>query len=395
MTVRFPYARQLILPEDIEAVTSALQGAMITQGENLVAFEAELASHFGVRHAIVCNSGTAALHMAYLGAGVGPDAGVLTSPLTFIATANAARMCGAPVMFADVDPDTGNVTPQSVKAALEAAEVPIRAIVPVHLGGRPCELAALREIADRAGCVLIEDACHAPDAAYPGPDGQTFEVGGCAHSEAAVFSFHAIKHIAMAEGGAVITNDDALAETARLVRSHGIVREPVNWRTPPEPNAPWYHEMHALGWNYRADEAACALGRSQLRRLEESNASRQHLAGVYAQELASVPNLKIPELPAQPEGHSWHLFAAAIDFESIDRTRGEVMTTLAAQGIGTQVHYIPLYRQPYYADDGHPALPGAEAYYARTLSLPMYFGLQDDDVREISAAVRAAIAAPA
>ena len=391
MSIIYPYSRQEISAEDIEAVTAVLRGRFLTQGPGIEAFEAALCARFGVRFAVVCNSGTAALHLAYLAFELGPQKGLLTAPITFLATANAARMCGAPVAFADVDPVTGNLDVSAVESVLKKLNTKIGAIAPVHLGGRPCNMPEFRKIADSHGCVLIEDACHAPLAAYQDESGQRFHIGACSHSDAVVLSFHAIKHVAMGEGGAVLTNNQTAADRARIFRSHGMVRDPACWFNAPESDAPWYYEMHDVGWNYRATDFQCALGHSQLMRIESGLRRRQEIAARYDQLLRDTPYLRRPQIPPMHEGHSWHLYAVAIDFAALGRTRGQVMRALAKLGVGTQVHYIPLYHQPYYALV-EKSLPGAESYYADTLSIPMYPNLADGDLIMIAQHLRAVLA---
>ncbi len=385
--IRYPYCRPDIRDEDRAAAEAVLSSGWLTQGPAVRDFEAALAQTLGCRHAVVVNSGTAALHLAYHAIGLGPERGLLTSPVTFLATANAARLCGAPVAFADVDPATGNVTPETVEAALAASPHPIGAIAPVHLAGRPCDLADLAILAEAHGLDVIEDACHAPLARYPDGAGGTAAVGACVHSRAATLSFHAIKHIAAGEGGAILTNDDALADHVRIFRSHGMVRDAAAWQSPPEPDAPWYYEMDEPGWNYRLSDIHCAIGRSQLTRLAAGIAERAALSARYDELLGNHAWLGLPPAPEVPGGHSWHIYPIAIDFDALGLTRGQAMRRLAERGIGTQVHYIPLYHQPYYAREGHPPLPGVEAYYARTLSLPMYPGLSQAAVAEVADAV--------
>jgi UDP-4-amino-4,6-dideoxy-N-acetyl-beta-L-altrosamine transaminase len=385
MAIRFPYSRQDITAADIEAVAKSLQGPLITQGPSAGAFEDALAQMFDAKHAIVCNSGTAALHLAYLALDLGPDRGLLTSPITFLATANAARMCDAPVAFADIDHATGNVTTSTIAAALDTCGIPVAAIAPVHVAGRACEMTGLRELASERGIAIVEDACHAPLAGYSDGKGGAFEVGACSHSDAAALSFHAIKHVAMGEGGAVLTNDDEVAHRARLYRNHGMTRNSSEWHEAPEPDAPWYYEMHEIGWNYRACEMQCALGLSQLGRLEESIERRRQIAKRYNNRLSALNHLAPPP---HDEGHVWHLYPVAIDFEAIGKTRGQVMKELAAEGVGTQVHYIPVNRQPYYTKLRNSHTPGADSYYSRTLSIPMYPGLSDADVDFIANTIR-------
>ncbi len=388
MTVKYPYARPAADEATIASVVDVLSGRHWTQGPQLPAFEAEFAATCGAPHVIACANGTAALHLAYLAAGLGPEHGLLTSPITFLATANAARMCGAPVVFADVDPATGNLDPASVRDTLRDSSTPIRAIAAVHLGGRACDLGALRDIADEFGCLVIEDACHAPGAYYRDAGGARHPVGSCAHSEFATFSFHAIKHIAMGEGGAVCAANGAAAAHLRRLRAHGLSRDPASWQAPPEAEAPWYYEMHELGYNYRLSDIQCALGRGQLAGLPGNIARRRRLAGLYTTALDGVAGITPPPAPPHEDEHAWHLYAPAFDFAALGKARGAVMQALAARGVETQVHYIPIYRQPYYRGGGGGSLPGAEDYYRRTLSLPLYPQLDDGDVAEIVAAIK-------
>jgi len=393
VNVKYPYSRPDVTPDDIAAIAKAAGGQFLTQGPAVEAFEKALSARLGGREAVVCNSGTAALHLIYMALGLSPAAGLLTTPLTFLATASAARMCGAPVGFADADSATGLMTPETLAAAFAAATFPVKAVAVVHLGGRVADMAGLAAVAARHGAVLVEDACHAPGASYMA-GGARHSVGACAHSAAAAFSFHAIKHVTMGEGGAVLTNEPALARRMRMLRSHGMVRDAADWLDPPEPNAPWYYEMHEIGWNYRADELACTLGLSQLARLDAGLERRRELVVAYQDLLGNVDGLCLPEIPADPAAHAWHLYAVAVDFARLGRTRGQVMRDLAAHGIGTQVHYIPLSHQPYYRPFATRKLPGAETYYARTLSLPLYPALTHDDQRAIADALRGILARP-
>jgi len=383
--VKYPYSRPSITDEDVAAVTQVLRsGALLSQGPEITAFEADLADTVGCRHVIVCNSGTAALHLAYMAIGLSAGDTLLTAPLTFLATANAAAMCGADVAFCDVEPDTGNM---SVDSAADFLAGPngerVKAIVPIHLAGRPADMPAIRRLADAHNCRIVEDACHALGAAYLDEDGNRHLIGACAHSDIATFSFHAIKHIGMGEGGACCTNDDALADQMRLIRNHGLSRDPASWQSPPDEEAPWYYEMQTLGWNYRSSDILCALGRSQLRRLEPGLIERQRIAEEYYERLANLPNVALPPYPANGMRHAWHLFPLRIDFKRIGKTRSEVMNALRAKGIGTQVHYIPVNQQPYYSKAGVEQLPAVKTFYDAELSIPMYPDLTADDLSYI------------
>jgi len=392
--MKFPYSRPNLTNADVAEVVSVLGQQFLSQGPIVVQLEAKLQRLFSVKNAVVCNSGTAALHMAYDGIGLGPSAGLITSSLTFLATANAASFCDAPVGFADVDPLTGNVTVETLKAAVNAAKFDVRAIAVVHLGGRPCDITVIKEYADSIGAYLIEDACHAPMAQYKNKSGELFSVGSCVHSHAATLSFHAIKHMTTGEGGVLLTNDDELAERARLFRSHGITRDASEMVNSKDAGSPWYYEMHQLGYNYRLSEINCALCLNQVKRLSANIRRRQEIAQMYHSFLGDLDALHLPEIaPSNGATHAWHLFAPAFDFDHIGKSRKQVMAELADKGIGTQVHYIPLYRQPYYREDYSTGIfDGAETYYKKTLSIPMYYGLTDKDVETISAGVRSVVA---
>ncbi len=389
----FHYSRPDLSEEDILEVVRVLEQQFLTQGPITEKLEDKLQKLFSIKHAVVCNSGTAALHMAYSGLELGPNAGLITSSVTFLATANAARMCNAPVSFADVDPLTGNVTVDTLKSAVNAAKFDVKAIAVVHLGGMPCDIIAIKDYADSIGAYLIEDACHAPTAQYKNNSGEQFSVGSCAHSHAATLSFHAIKHMTTGEGGVLLTNEDELAERARLFRSHGITRDVSKMDGIDDAGSPWYYEMHQFGYNYRLSDINCALCLNQVSRLAANIQRRQQIAELYNAYLGNLDIMRLPEItPANGATHAWHLFAPAFDFDRIGKPRKKVMAELADLGVGTQVHYIPLYRQPYYRQDFSTRMfDGSESYYKSTLSLPMYYGLTDKDVETISAFVRSVI----
>ena len=391
--MKFGYSRPNLTEADVAEVLSVLGQQYLSQGPIVGQLETKLQRLFSVKNAVVCNSGTAALHMAYDGIGLGPSAGLITSSVTFLATANAARFCDAPVGFADVDPLTGNVTVETLKAAVNAAKFDVKAIAVVHLGGRPCDITVIKDYADSIGACLIEDACHAPMAQYKNKTGELFSVGSCVHSNAATLSFHAIKHMTTGEGGVLLTNDDELAERARRFRSHGITRDAAEMVNLEDAGSPWYYEMHQLGYNYRLSEINCALCLNQAERLSANIQRRQEIAKLYHSFLGDLDVLHLPEIaPSNGTTHAWHLFAPAFEFDRIGKSRKQVMAELADKGIGTQVHYIPLYRQPYYREDYSTGVfDGAETYYRKTLSIPMYYGLRDKDVATISAGVRSVI----
>ena len=365
-----PYGRQTIDDDDIAAVVDALRAPLLTCGPLVARFEAALAAHVAAPFATVCSSGTSALHLAYAALGIGDGDEIITSPITFSATAAAAYYVGAKVRFADVDPTTGNLDPASVEALITSRT---RAIVPVHLAGMPVDLAELWAIAKRRGLRVIEDACHALGASYHGTP-----IGG-GDSDAVVFSFHPVKHITTGEGGAVITRDADLKRRVDRLRQHGIVREA----------GAWAYEVVELGWNYRLSDLSCALGLAQLAKLDTFVARRRELVARYRTELAGSSGVVLPVEPADRRS-AYHLFAVAIDFERLDTTRQRVIDELAAAGIGTQVHYIPLLHHPLHAarNPDQRTGPGAAHYFARTLSLPLFPAMSGDDVSRVATQLR-------
>lgn len=368
-----PYGRQAIDDSDIDAVVEVLRGDWLTTGPAVDAFDTAFAEATGARHAVSCSNGTAALHLALAGLGVGEGDTCIVPAITFMATANAARYCGAEIAFADVDPDTGLMTPDTLEVALARADGTARVVLPVHLAGQCGPLEEIERCAALAGAVLVEDASHAAGSRY-----RDEPLGNGRHSAAATFSFHPVKTIAAGEGGAVTTNDDALAARLRKLRSHGIERDPALHRR--QAGEPWWHEMQMLGWNYRLSDIHAALALSQLRRLPDFVIRRQALATAYDEALQDVSPYLRPLMRTRACNPCLHLYPVRIDFEALGRSRSEVMEALKARGIGTQVHYIPVSDQPYYVDRyGRQDLPGARRYYERTLSLPLFVGMAPDD----------------
>jgi UDP-4-amino-4,6-dideoxy-N-acetyl-beta-L-altrosamine transaminase len=376
-----PYGRQTIEDDDIAAVVEALRADFLTTGPRVEAFETAFAETVGAAHAVACANGTAALHLAMLALDVQPGEVCIAPAVTFLATANCARYVGAEVVFADVDSDTGLMTPHTLAQALtRVGDRRLRAVLPVHLRGDVAELPALAKLAAEAGAVLVEDAPHAlgSEAVF----GNTRErVGDVRHSAMATFSFHPVKTIATGEGGMVTTNDPALAHRLRTLRSHGMVR--------PEGCEPWWYEMPEPGFNYRLPDILCALGLSQLAKLDRFAARRKALAARYQAALAPLsPALKIATTPAWSDP-VLHLMTVLIDFAGLGLTRLKVVEALRARGVGTQVHYIPVNRQPYYvARYGAQPLAGADAWYERCLSLPLYPAMTEADVDHVAGALK-------
>lgn len=385
-----PYGRQNIDDADVAAVTAVLRSDFLTQGPEVERFEGALAAACGARHAVAYSHGTAALFGACWAAGVGPGDEVITSAITFAASANCASYLGAQPVFADVRPDTAGI---DVAAISRAITPKTKAIIPVDFTGHPADLAEIYALAQQYGLVVIEDAAHSLGATYRGQP-----VGCGAYSDMTMLSFHPVKHITTGEGGAVLTNSDALAARLRLFRNHGIERDPKRFVVQPSPG-PWYHEMQELGHNFRLTDLQAALGRSQMARLAEFVERRQEIALLYDRLLAAVPYVR-PLERLSDRLSSFHLYAVRIDFAGLAQAgrpidRAQVMNALRELAVGTQVHYIPVYRHPYHqrtlAAAGKPhseaEFPNAEAFYAEALSLPMYPALTDADVERVVASL--------
>lgn len=393
-----PYGRQQIEDDDVAAVAAVLRSDYLTTGPTVGAFEAAFAARTGARHAAVCANGTAALHLAAMALDLGPDDAVVVPSMTFLATANAARFVGAEVVFADVDPDTGLLTAETLEDALarsRAAGRKPRAVFPVHLNGQTADMAAIATIAKREGLRIVEDACHVLGGAYL-DGGVERPVGSCHYGDLTIFSFHPVKAIAMGEGGCVTSNDAALHDKVLHLRNHGIERDPSRFELNDlgfdERGAanPWHHEMPAPGYNYRASDIHCALGLSQLGKLDRFVAERARVAALYDERLAALAPALRPVARVAWCRPAWHLYAVQIDYAGLGLDRAGVMGRLRDQGIGTQVHYIPVHRQPYYQRRyGAQSLPGAEAYFRGTLSLPLFPAMTEVDVARVVAALAA------
>lgn len=396
-----PYGRQTIEEDDIAAVTAVLRSPSLTCGPMVEHFETAFAKAVGAAHAVVCANGTAALHLANAALDLGPGDAVIVPAMTFVATANAARFCDAEVIFADVDADTGLMSADQLAAAfVRARAVGLRpkAVVPVHLNGQVCAMPEIAPAAAGFGLSVIEDACHALGGEYLSADGSWLRVGSCRHSTMTVFSLHPVKTVTMGEGGVVTTNDPALANRLRRLRNHGVVRDASAF----ENDAlafdadgaanPWYMEFQELGFNYRASDLQCALGLSQLAKLDRFVTARRGLAGCYRERLTSVAPFVTAVGRARGCHPAWHLAVAMIDFEAAGISRGALMRRLARCGIGSQVHYVPLHLQPCYRrHHGDLRLPGAERYYARCLSLPLFPTMSACDVGRVIDALRSCL----
>ncbi|MDO8377584.1 UDP-4-amino-4,6-dideoxy-N-acetyl-beta-L-altrosamine transaminase [Phenylobacterium sp.] len=375
-----PYGRQTIEDDDIAAVAQALRADFLTTGPLVDAFETAFAEKVGARHAVACANGTAALHLAMLALDVQPGEVCIAPSITFLATANCARYVGAEVVFADVDPTTGLMTPDTLTQAISrVGDRKLRAVLPVHLRGDTAELPALAALAQGAGAVLVEDAPHALGSTMSFGN-QAEKVGDARHSAMATFSFHPVKTIATGEGGMVTTNDDQLAQRLKTLRSHGMVKPPGA--------DPWIYEMPEPGFNYRLPDILCALGLSQLSKLDRFAARRRALAARYLEALKPLAPLARPAARPDWSDPVLHLMTVLIDFPAAGKTRRQVVDALKARGVGTQVHYIPVHTQPYYRDRYGPLdLPGAQAWYETCLSLPLYPDMADADVGRVVGAL--------
>lgn len=382
------YGQQDITQADIDAVIGVLKSINLTQGPNIPAFEQSVMAHTGAKHAVAVNSATSALHIACMALDLSPGDWLWTSPNTFVASANCALYCGAKVDFVDIDPRTYNLCPKKLEAKLieadKAGRLP-KIVVPVHLTGQPCDMAAIHALGQKYGFKIIEDASHAIGGKYKGEP-----IGNGRYSDITVFSFHPVKIITTAEGGMALTNNDELATRLGLLRSHGITRDPALMTEPM--HGPWYYQQVALGYNYRMTDIQAALGVSQMTRLDQYVAKRHEIAQRYNHLLANLPIT----LPWQhPDSYSaYHLYVIRLQLDKIDSTHLQVFEALRAKDIMVNLHYIPVHTQPFYQQMGFKQsdYPEAEQYYCEAISIPMHPTLtteeQDFVVRSIKEAMK-------
>lgn len=375
-----PYGKHTIDEEDVASVTNVLKNAFLTQGSQVPAFERSLCDITGAKYAVAVNSGTSGLHLACLAAGVGKGDSVWTSPNSFAASANCALYCGGSVDFVDIDPLTRNLSVTALSCKLQEAErlecLP-KAIVVVHFSGSSCDMKAISQLTGHYGITLIEDAAHALGA----KDAAGNWVGSCQFSEMMVTSFHPVKSITTAEGGAVLTNDKSLADNIRLHASHGITKQPEHFSNS-EREQPWFYVQQSLGFNYRLSDLHAALGISQLKKLHGFVDARRNKAKIYQDALASLP-LK---LPLFDKNSAWHLYV----IELTQHERATIFDLLRSKGVGVNVHYIPIYRHSYYSNLGFSPsdYPQCEKYYENALTLPLYPDLTADMQEEVIAILR-------
>jgi len=374
-----PYGRQDVSEADIEAVVDVLRSDFLTQGPSVPAFEKAVSDYCGAKYALATNSATSALHIACLALGVGPEDWVWTTPVTFVASANCARYCGAQVDFVDIDAQTYNMSVDRLAEKLAQAKTQgklPKAVIPVHLCGQACEMEAIHALSKQYGFHIIEDASHAIGGRYKGKP-----IGNCEYSSITVFSFHPVKLITTGEGGMALTNDPKLAVHMARLRSHGITRETSEMTHASD--GPWYYQQLELGFNYRMTDIQAALGLSQMKRLDEFVTKRHSIAARYEKLLDNIPVTRPWQHPDSYSG--LHLYVIRLKLDAIKATHKELFERLRTAGIGVNLHYIPVYRQPYYAKMGFNPndFPEAERYYKEAISLPMYPTLTEQEQEEV------------
>ncbi len=377
-----PYGRHWLDSADIRAVVKVLRSQWLTQGAQIERFEEAFAKYCGAPFAVAVSSGTAALHLANLALGVKSGDEVITSPLTFVATANSILYCGGKPRFADINPSSLGLDREGVRSALATKT---KGIGLVHFAGQPCDVFTKKDFSSRKDFFILEDACHALGAEEK-VGGSWHKVGSCHSSDAAVFSFHPVKHVTTGEGGMITTRRKDLYEKLKILRTHGIEKNKERFLDQSQASNPWYYEMQALGFNYRLTDIQCALGISQLKKLDGFVKKRREIASFYNQQFK---NIDLIQTPSEIEGrrHSYHLYVLQIDFKALKLSRAQVMQFLAQNGVGTQVHYVPVVQQPYYKksyDLNLGDFPVCKSYYERALSIPNFPAMSIQDAARVS-----------
>jgi UDP-4-amino-4,6-dideoxy-N-acetyl-beta-L-altrosamine transaminase len=370
-----PYGRQCVDEDDIKAVLEVLRSDFLTQGPKVREFEEALAEYCGAKYAVSFSSGTAALHGAYFAAGIGKGDEVITSPITFLATANAALFLGGRPVFVDIEPDIGNIDADLVEPVITSKT---KAIVPVHFAGHPADLQRIAEIAKEHNLIVVEDACHALGAKY-----QNTTIGDCKYSDMAVFSFHPVKSIATGEGGAVLTNNKKYYEKLVMFRQHGVTKADGAFVNKGEDAGQWYYEMQYLGYNYRLTDIQCALGISQLKKLDRFIQKRRQIVNAYNR---AFKGNSFFDLPVEKSGveSAWHLYAVRLK-DAYKRMKKKIFEELRLRRLGVQVHYIPVHLQPYYQQLGYSRdlCPKSKDFYERQISIPIYPAMSEEDAEYV------------
>lgn len=372
-----PYARHWIEGDDIEAVEQALKSDWLTQGPKVGEFEEKIAAYCGAKFAVAFNSGTSALHASCFVAGIGQNDEVITSPITFVASANCILYCGGKPIFADIEQNTINIDPNEIEKKISPKT---KALIPVHFAGHPCDLERIQAIAKSKGLIVIEDAAHALGAGYKGS-----KIGSCKYSDMTILSFHAVKHITTGEGGMTLTNNEEYYQKLLMFRTHGITRDKEKMKNSSEGD--WYYEMQILGFNYRITDFQCALGINQLNKIDTFINRRRQIVERYNKAFKNIKGILLP-VKRDNIKSSWHLYVMQVE----DR-RKQAFEALRKSGIGVNVHYIPVHLQPYYKNLGYKAgdYPNAEAYYKRAITLPLYPRMTDEDADRVIKEVEANI----
>lgn len=375
--MRIPYGKQFVDETDIEEVNKALKSDWITQGPKIKAFEDSLCQYTGARYAVCVSSGTAALHLACIAAGIKKDDEVITSPITFLATSNSILYCGGKPVFSDVEKETENIDPEKIKQIITDKT---KAIIPVHFSGHPCRMQQLYEIAKENNLIIIEDAAHALGAKYRDTNKDDFiQIGSCTNSDMTTLSFHPVKHITTGEGGAILTNNEIFYKRLLIHRNHGIERESfIN-----NPDGEWYYEMQLLGYNYRITDFQAALGSSQLKKITGIVKRRREIADIYNGHFSDNPYFTTPQ-EMDYAYSSYHLYIIRLKECHINK-RSELFSKLKEAGLGVQVHYIPVYFQPFYQQLGYKKgiCPNAENYYSQAITIPLYPSMRDREIDEV------------
>ncbi len=372
-----PYGRQLIDKDDIRAAVEVLKSDWITQGPKIKEFEDALTRYCGAKYAVAVSSGTAALHIACLAAGLKEQGEAITTPITFLATANSIIYSGAKPVFADINYATVNIDPKEIKKKITKKT---KAILPVHFAGLPCDMSEIHKIAKDNNLTIIEDGCHAFGAEYRSK-GKWVKIGSCRYSDMTVFSFHPVKHITTGEGGAITTNNRKIYEKLLALRSHGTYKT----QEMIEGKGLWYYEMRDLGFNYRITDIQCAIGLSQIRKIDDLIQKRLRIAEIYDKEFGSIDGVEIPRVNKDKK-HTYHLYLLKIDFDKLKTSRKKFVSLLKKKGIFTQVHYIPIYKQPYYKKRykvNSKNFKNSEKYYKKALSIPIYSKMTDSEVKRV------------
>lgn len=366
------YGKQSIDQNDIDAVVEVLKSDFLTQGPAIEKFEKCVAEYCGAKYAVAVTSATAALHISCLAAGLGKGDILWTSPITFTASANCGRYCGADVDFVDIDPYTYNMSVAELEKKLQAAAIKPKVVVPVHLAGQSCEMDKIYKLSQEYGFKVIEDASHAIGADY-----KATKVGCCKYSNMTVFSFHPVKIITTGEGGMVLTNDKDLYEKLVLYRSHGITRDPKLMTRIAD--GPWYYQQIDLGFNYRMTDMQAALGYSQMQKVDEFVTRRRYLARRYNELFKNIRAIRLP-YQGQDTDSSWHLYVVQVDFSKISKNKNQIFAEMKEKGICLNLHYIPVHTQPYYENLGFKDgdFPNSEKYYEEAFTLPLYYSLTDE-----------------